>query len=339
MLCGEAQVDMGMWASWSVLRFLPGAAFILHSDGTITEESLSVWRRVVPQLECVACRDVEERMNAALSGLPHLSAWRKQHAIARQAIDYFLCGRKAYVLGLDSDVLCFKTPEAIINAIRNGNPGALWLKDGIYAYSMPEPEFTKRYGHDATRVNGGFWLAPRFSMAHMEGMDHDLSEWEPGWRDSYWSPQTLLAAAFSRAGGSVLDPARYMLGLGGHTIISSARMRRFSASAGGNPQSTKTLSLPFVALITSAFPLVHGNASFPVLRQVKMPSESSWRRHATHRRRPRTWPRRRHDIHHPHGLESRSLRCQPLESVSNRSPDVLPGLGSTDSRLRDEPPA
>lgn len=215
MLCGEAQVDMGMWASWSVLRFLPGAAFILHSDGTITEESLSVWRRVVPQLECVACRDVEERMNAALSGLPHLSAWRKQHAIARQAIDYFLCGRKAYVLGLDSDVLCFKTPEVIINAIRNGNAGALWLKDGIYAYSMPEPEFTKRYGHDATRVNGGFWLAPRFSMAHMEGMDHDLSEWEPGWRDSYWSPQTLLAAAFSRAGGSVLDPARYKLGLGG----------------------------------------------------------------------------------------------------------------------------
>lgn len=215
MLCGEAQVDMGIWASWSVLRFLPGAAFFLHSDGTIEDRSLATWRRIVPQLEHVAYRDAEEKMHAALAGLPHLSAWRDTHVMARQPIDYFLYGRKAYVLGLDSDVLCFKAPEVIVNAIRNRETGALWMKDSISAYSMPEPEFEKRYGRNAARVNGGFWLAPRFSMADMEGMDRDLCAWAPEWRDSYWSPQTLLAAAFSRSGGSALDPARYMLGLGG----------------------------------------------------------------------------------------------------------------------------
>jgi hypothetical protein len=207
---------MGIWASWSILRFLPGAAFVLHSDGTIEDSSLAIWRRIVPQLEYVAYQDAEKTMHAALAGLPHLSAWRDAHVIARQSIDYFLYGSTAYVLGLDSDVLCFKSPEAIVNAIRNRKTDILWMKDGIYAYSMPEPEFRKRYGSNAARVNGGLWLAPRFSMADMEGMDRDLSEWAPEWRDSYWSPQTLLAAAFSRSGGGVLDPARYMLGLGGH---------------------------------------------------------------------------------------------------------------------------
>src|SRR5208283_4801545 len=46
-------------------------------------------------------------------------------------------------------------------------------------------------------------------------------------------------------------------------------MRRFSASAGGNPQSTKTFSLPFVARITCAFPAIHGSVSFPTQRQVR----------------------------------------------------------------------
>jgi hypothetical protein len=36
-------------------------------------------------------------------------------------------------------------------------------------------------------------------------------------------------------------------------IIIFARMRRFSASAGGNPQSTKTFSLPLVVASPSPF--------------------------------------------------------------------------------------
>jgi len=216
MLCGEAQIDMGMWASWSVLRFLPGAAFFLHSDGTITDDSRAIWSRAVPQLEYVSFQAAEEKMSAALTGLPYLSAWRDKHIMARQAIDYFLYGRKGYVLSFDSDILCFRTPEAILHAIRNRNSSALWMKDSIYAYSMPEPEFEKRYGRNAIRVNGGFWLAPRFSMVDIAEMERDLSEWKPEWRDGRWSPQTLLAAAFSRAGGSALNPIQYRLGLGGH---------------------------------------------------------------------------------------------------------------------------
>jgi len=115
-------------------------------------------------------------------------------------------------------------------------------------------------------------------------------------------------------------------------------MRRFSASAGGNPQSTKTFSLPFVARITSSLPTIHGNVSSPTRRQGRAPSESSWRRHATHRQSPRTWPRRRRDIHPAHGLESQSRPCRRVESASNRWPYVLPESSSTKSRFRDALP-
>ncbi len=217
MLCGEAQVDMGIWASWSFLRFLPGALFFLHSDGTLTGESVSAWRRIIPQLEFVDSAASEDRMHAVLAAWPHLSSWRRKLPCARQDIDYFLYGRKTYVLSLDSDVLCFKEPLAVIDALRKRNEGALWMKDSIYAYSMPESEFVTRYGPNATRVNGGFWMAPRLSAAEMAAMDQDLSGWEPQWRDHRWAPQTLLGAAFSRLGGGPMDPSRYKLGLGGHS--------------------------------------------------------------------------------------------------------------------------
>src|ERR1019366_9183599 len=112
-------------------------------------------------------------------------------------------------------------------------------------------------------------------------------------------------------------------------------MRRFSASVGGNPQSTKTFSLPLVARITSAFPAIHGSVSFPTRRRVRAPSWFSWRRHAKHRRPPRTWPRRRRDTHPPHGLESRSLQRPRAGSASNRPPNVLLESSSTDNRFRD----
>src|ERR1039458_1040967 len=115
-------------------------------------------------------------------------------------------------------------------------------------------------------------------------------------------------------------------------------MRRFSASAGGNPQSTKKFLLPFVARITSAFPTIHGSVSSPARHRMRMSSGSSWRRHVTHRRRPRTWPRRRRDIHPPHGLESQPLQRRRVESACNRWPDVLPESSSTDSRFRDALP-
>src|ERR1017187_6414780 len=110
-------------------------------------------------------------------------------------------------------------------------------------------------------------------------------------------------------------------------------MRRFSASAGGSPQSGKTSSLPFVARITPSFPTMRGSVSSPTRRQGRTPSGSSWRRHATHRRRPRTWLHRRRDIHPTHGLESQRLRRRRVESASNRWPNVLPESSSTHSQF------
>jgi hypothetical protein len=90
------------------------------------------------------------------------------------------------------------------------------MQDGSHAYSMLESEFTERYGSRALRVNGGFWLAPRFSTEVIALMDQELQRWKKEWREDYWSVQTLLAVAFARLGGRALDPDRYTIGLGGH---------------------------------------------------------------------------------------------------------------------------
>lgn len=217
MLCGEATADMGIWASWSILRFLRGATLYVHSDGTLTDGTVAAWKGVVPQLQLIDADASERRVNAELAGTcPNLLSWRSRSLMARQNIDYFLFGTSSYVLGMDSDVLCFQNPAALIDAIQLQTRSALWMHDCVYAYSMPEQSFQRRYGNGVARVNGGFWLAPRFTLEDFRAMDGELAAWECQWRDHFWSPQTLLAAAFRNVGGKPLDPESYYLGRGAH---------------------------------------------------------------------------------------------------------------------------
>ena len=219
MLCGEATADMGVWASWSIMRFVPGAALYVHSDGTLQDETFTKWKRIVPQCRLVPKTTADALVAAGFEQkYPLLSTWRTHTVVAPQNIDYFLFGEREYVLGMDSDVLCFRSPELIIQSVRQRLTEALFMRDRMYAYSMPETTFLQRYGALApTRVNGGFWLSRRLSDADFAFMERELASWDGDWRDAYWAPQTLLGAAFSRRSGGYLPAHEYVLALGGHT--------------------------------------------------------------------------------------------------------------------------
>jgi hypothetical protein len=218
MLCGEGSSDMGMWSSWSLLRFLPRARFYVHCDGTLKPSTVEQWRELIPDLHYISSADADRRVQEVLAqSCPQLLAWRERMLSARQNIDYFLFGEREKILSLDSDVLCFREPTEVIAGSQNSSRRALWMQDAMYAYSIPADEFASRYGSEVpTRVNGGFWLAPRLQLADWVQMQADLLSWPLDWQNIWWSQQTLLAVTFSRLGGHALDPMRYFLERGKH---------------------------------------------------------------------------------------------------------------------------
>ena len=220
MLCGEKTSDMGMWSSWSLMRFIPQAMFYLHSDGTLSDRTIGRWQRILPRMVVVGLDEANALVQSAWGGrFPHLKRWRERSLIAVQNIDYSLCGTRRYILSMDSDVLCFKPPHEIIAAVESSKSQIRWMHDSMYAYHVPEDEFRKRYGDRLPlRVNGGFWVSERFSEPVFQAMEQELAGWRGVWAsDSWWMPQTLLAVACGVIGGKPLDSHRYMMGFGGHS--------------------------------------------------------------------------------------------------------------------------
>jgi hypothetical protein len=66
MMCGTNHVNIGIWASWSLLRFLPEASLILHSDGSLKDEYLESYRRVIPNLTLIAKKESDLRARQVL---------------------------------------------------------------------------------------------------------------------------------------------------------------------------------------------------------------------------------------------------------------------------------
>src|SRR6476660_3742428 len=50
MLCGHKQLDMGIAASWSLLRFAPDWRLVVFSDGTLSQDDERKWRSIIRSL-------------------------------------------------------------------------------------------------------------------------------------------------------------------------------------------------------------------------------------------------------------------------------------------------
>jgi hypothetical protein len=202
MMCGKAHVDMGIWASWSLLRFLPGSSLYLHSDGSLNETDLESWRRVIPNLVLIVKEDSDLRVKQVFnSRFPLLLEWRSRQFYSTKFIDFHLHGSSDRIILLDSDVLCFDRPTELINGLDASEPPFLWHEDDGNYYIAPTPVLKQSTDIDVTeRVNSGFMLTKRWQDNDLEFFEqvlqklqnHSLSIFH------YWAEQTLYAMSANR---------------------------------------------------------------------------------------------------------------------------------------------
>jgi hypothetical protein len=173
MLCGAKQIDMGIFASWSILRFAPDAAFYLHGDPSLRTKDLDQWKRAVPNLIFIDSTQGDAAAKLAISGLPHLESLRANHPLARKLIDPHLFGECNQLLMTDSDVLAFRKPNEVLTKLLDSSTSSCFWNEDIRSSYVCDPSILSKVCGRVVpeKVNAGFLLASRLKRSDFEAMD------------------------------------------------------------------------------------------------------------------------------------------------------------------------
>lgn len=208
MLCGHRDTDMGIWASWSIMRFLDGQARLyVHSDGTLTDDDVNLWKIIIGEVVVIDRRTSDETVERALAKRAAcLHRWRCSNWASAQLVDVHFFGDAPGMLIIDSDVLTFSRPQEVIDALTASPRRFAWCKDLRDAYST-----TSDVLHDLTGVNvppklcAGFLVCPRLGIDDFVWLDEQMREIDNDPRvdvGHFWSCQTYYALVASRFPGS-----------------------------------------------------------------------------------------------------------------------------------------
>jgi hypothetical protein len=198
ILCSKAHLDMGIWASWSILRFLNDATLYVHSDGTLQIEELDLWTRVVQGLIFVSKEEADARVAAKISkSWPLLYQWRCNYWSSAQLVDMHLFGNSDKFLVMDSDVLCFRDPFEVRRSLVCSKPIFRWNRGIHSAYLMSIDLINQIIGVRLVEaLNSGFLITPRFTDELFELLERTIGILKTDHRVNtrqLWSGQTYYA--------------------------------------------------------------------------------------------------------------------------------------------------
>lgn len=219
MACGKADLDMGIVASWSLLRFLPGATLHVFSDGTLDEVDFAIWRKVVPNATLVSRSEVIARLSQAIaSRYPRLHDWSRRVACDTQTVGAHLFGRSDKIITMAADVLCFRRPDALLADLSASGPIHRWSRDARASYSAGPKMLKSITGLELPdALNAGFQMTSRHTgreFGHLEKMLEAIEE--DGRVDPHhsWSSQTYCALCAAISPNAKAWPDTYSVTLG-----------------------------------------------------------------------------------------------------------------------------
>jgi hypothetical protein len=177
MYCGSSQLDRGVWASWSLLRFFENYRLYVHSDGTLNEIHGAFWRRYIPHLHLVGVEEANQRINDYFSeNNPLLRKWSQEYWCSAQVVDAHLFGKAPKILIMDSDVLCFSDPKELRSELKNPGSDCRWNEEAGDSVYSAKPETLERITGKKIprRLNAGFLLTRRFDSSIYDTLEDYL---------------------------------------------------------------------------------------------------------------------------------------------------------------------
>ncbi|MBU6310841.1 hypothetical protein KGO06_02835 [Patescibacteria group bacterium] len=172
---GKRDFLMGLWSLASAYRvFTEVGQLYIHSDGTLDAGDEHVIHRLFPSARVADSRMFLQDFGDRLKNFPELLKFRSTYRkFQTRIIDQHFIGDSEIRLFLDSDLLWFREPKELMQAIRNGVPRPLMMSNAEYI----RMEFRDGTSTDdrTSRPNGGIVLYQREQM-NMDRMEEFLQK-------------------------------------------------------------------------------------------------------------------------------------------------------------------
>jgi hypothetical protein len=203
-----------VWALRS-FAFFSGRQYALciHDDGTLSEDAVTQLRFAFPHARLIRRWEADERLRPVLSDLPRCSSLRVSNKLAPKVFDFAFFLEADRLILLDSDVLFFAPPTALLNA----------FSDPAFCKNTLNKDWRAGYTIDLekTRPLLDFDLPPLINsglgLLHRASLRFDWFEEFLGLPDilshSHQIEQTLIALCSARFGFEML-PAEYDVHIG-----------------------------------------------------------------------------------------------------------------------------
>lgn len=213
ILTCERDRTMAFWALKSLYHYLgERPPLVVHDGGSLSDDSVRRFQEHFPGCTVVRAEqaDADAGFQDSLKPLPLCELWRFRcdFQLAKKLFDFPSFSAEPFIIGIDSDLLFFRTPQEILECARAATP--FMSSDYQDAYEFDAPGLIPR-------LNTGLFGLRRddFDFRLVETLLESAVEASPARRFEFWKgwlEQTMLAVLFSRsAGGRVLDLSRYQI--------------------------------------------------------------------------------------------------------------------------------
>ncbi|MEQ1862044.1 MAG: hypothetical protein ABMA13_19165 [Chthoniobacteraceae bacterium] len=208
-----------MWALKSFLRASGRRyALCIHDDGTLGADASAHLLAAFPGARLIARSEADRRLADRLARYPRCAAFRASNKLAPKVFDFAACLESDRMMLLDSDILFFSKPDALLAALETGTANALG-RDWRYGYCFdlatiqPMLDFTLPplinsglglVRKDSIRLD---WIEEFLALPGVENNTHRIDG------HSHRIEQTLIALSSARSGFTML-PAEYDVYLG-----------------------------------------------------------------------------------------------------------------------------
>lgn len=191
-------------------------ALCIHEDGSLDEQTCSTLRQHFPDARLIRRAEADPVLDDLLQGHPRGRALRRESTICMKLFDFFHYARSDRLLYVDSDVLFYDPPEALIAHVED--PAYLLNivnPDCATAYTAPREVFQRHVEFELLECfNSGLGLIHRDSL-NWDWVEEFISIPEFFDGNPWRLEQTLIALCSSRWGAELLpEPYRVHLGKG-----------------------------------------------------------------------------------------------------------------------------
>ncbi len=195
-----------LWALKSFYRY-SGRRYLLciHDDGTLSDRASQTIQSAFPQARLISRETADRRVEPLLANYPRSQKLRATNTLALKVFDFIAFLESDRMMILDSDILFFTEPAALLSTLENCTRNSL-NKDWRYGYTIDLTVGAESGIELPALVNSGLGLIHRESM-RLDWVEEFLAL--PGiLGHPHQIEQTLIALCSAKFGFTML-PAEY----------------------------------------------------------------------------------------------------------------------------------